>query len=246
MTAPVSVEPTMTSISPDPGQTRAQIEQLAEDAWAAMQSGQLEQAEKLYAKAIEMAGQASDPKSEAVYLTYIGSTRQGQGNLDQAKSDFIKAIELAAGNSLKRIEAHARLLLAEQESDCGQTDQAIDQFLRALEAAYDCNDAVAVENCAGNLGRLNLEKGWPEKAVEWFRQALDIGSSSASTTAWLGSLGLAMNELGQFQEAKSYYTKACAKALSDGDLLAQATCQGGIGNLHFEQGELNDAIIYYD
>ncbi len=246
MTATVSVESQMTSTSPDPAKTRAQIEQLAEQAWAAAQSGRLSDAEQLYQQAIEQAATIGDPKLEVVCLTYLGITRQSQGNLKQSEHDFARAITLASANSLKRFEGHARLLLAEQESNCGQTDEAIDEFLRALEAAYNGDDAQAAESCAGNLGRLYLEKGWPEKSVEWFRQALEIGSSSASSTSWLGSLGIAMMELGQYQEAKTYYIKAGDKALADGDLIAQATCQGGIGNLHFEQGQLNEAIGYYD
>ncbi len=232
--------------SPEQEQTRATIEKLATEAWSASQKNETNEAEKLYRQAIEMAASIADPASEAICHIYLGIIKQKQEALDEAASEFEAAARLAVINSLPRTETHARLLLSEQAAKLGLTDQAIAEALRALEAAYSANDGQAVEVAAGSLGRLNLEKGWPERAADWFRQALEISTDNTSATAWLGNLGMAMHELGQFEEAQSYYSLALAKALDDGDLITQAICQGSLGNLHFEQGALDEAISCYD
>lgn len=221
-------------------------ERLAEGAWLALEENDIAQAEELYAQAIESARSSEDPSLIAACLSNAGHTKQLAEKPQEAEVLFQEAIKLAAANGLDRINAHTRLMLAGQKIDDGNRQEAIEQLLRSLEASLRVEDAQAAQEATGLLGRVYLEKGWPEQAAEWFRQALEFDEQGLGASAWYGSLGLAMAELGQYEEARSYYGKALVRAIEDGDLVTQATCKASLGNLHFENAHYEGAISCYN
>lgn len=221
-------------------------ERLAEGAWLALEENDIARAEELYAQAIESARSSKEPSLIAACLSNAGHTKQLAEKPQEAEVLFQEAIKLAATNGLDRINAHTRLMLAGQKMDRGNRQEAIEQLLRSLEASLRVEDAQAAQEATGLLGRVYLEKGWPEQAAEWFRQALEFDEQGLGASAWYGSLGLAMAELGQYEEARSYYGKALVRAIEDGDLATQATCKASLGNLHFENAHYEGAISCYD
>ena len=102
--------------------------------------------------------------------------------------------------------------------------------LRALDAAYSCEDRNGMEIAFGNLGRLYLEKGWAEQSIEWFRHALEVREDTPNKAAWLGSLGLAYTELGLYDDANDYFTRAFNEAGLTEDRRTQAICRGSQGS----------------
>lgn len=186
-----------------------------------------------------------DPAAHAVFLSYLGVAKQAQGLPEEALADFLTSAQVAREHGLAKIEAHANILLGEHERDRGHCDEAIQYFLQALEAAYQSDDDVAMEISFGNLGRLYLERGWAEQASEWFRHALEAREKTPNRSSWLGSLGLAMAELGQFDDAIKYYAKAYDESTQNGDIRTQAICKGSQGNALFELNKFTDAIICY-
>lgn len=225
---------------------RASMERRGQDAWAALQENDFAKAQKEYAKAVELAKALSDHGAQAVYLSYMGVAKQSQGLFDEANRDFSEALALGKEEGLTQIVAHASLLLGEQSRDTGHGEQAIHYFLQAAEAAYNSQDALGMEISFGNLGRLYLERGWAEQASDWFQHALNTADESPNRAAWLGSMGLSMAELGQFDEAINYYLKAYEEAVVQDDKRTQAVCLGSQGNALFEQGKLEPAIKCYE
>lgn len=225
---------------------RASMERRGKAGWAALQAGDFLKAEQAYNQAVKLAQELSDPGASAVFLSYLGVARQAKGEVAQARADFSEAVRIAREHGLTQVEAHASLLLGEQERDTGHNDAAIHHFLEALDAAYHSNDTVGMEISFGNLGRLYLERGWAEQASEWFRHALEARAITPNRSSWLGSLGLAMAELGQLQDAVGYYVRAYDEAVGTGDIRTQAICKGSQGNAHFELGDLDKAVACYE
>jgi len=223
-----------------------QTESLAERAWIALESGHFDESEQLYLEAIKVAKISGEASLVAICLSNLGHARILAGKTEQAEKDLEEAISIASANSLSRVDAHTRLMLAEQKLLKGESDLAIEQLLRSLEAALKGEDAHAAEEAAGILGRVYLEKGWAEQASEWFRQALEFDHHGSGAAAWLGSLGLAMAELGEFEEARNYYSQALDRATEAGDMVTQATCKGSLGNLHFENMRFKVALNCYE
>ncbi len=224
---------------------RASMERQGQEGWDALQAGDLELALKSYAKAVALAHTIEDPAAYAVFVSYLGVAKQASGLLEEAHSDFMQSAQIARDNGLTQIEAHASLLLGEYERDRGHCDEAIQHFLQALEAAYTSEDVVGMEISFGNLGRLYLERGWAEQASEWFRHALEAREHTPNRSSWLGSLGLAMAELGLFEDAVKYYAIAYTEAEANQDSRTQAICRGSQGNAFFELKRFQDAIMCY-
>jgi CHAT domain-containing protein/Tfp pilus assembly protein PilF len=223
----------------------AHMRRWGEAGWQAIQKADFAAAESAYVKAVKAARDLGDLKAVAVFLNYLGLARRSLANLEQARADLESCIELAASEGLARVEAHARLLLGEQLRESGDADSAIGHLMRALEISLDAGDEIGAEMAFGNLGLIYLERAWYEPALECFRQALQAGAASPNRAAWLGSLGQALAELGQFEEATRYYLEAFAEAGHHKDVRAQAICRGSQGNALFELGHYQEAVVCY-
>lgn len=226
-------------------QQKIQAENKGKEAWTALLADQYAKAEALYIVALALAEKIEDAHLISVFNTYLGVSRRGQNKLAAAALSFLSAADTAHTRGYFDIEAHARLMLVEQTHDLGEIDKAIEQALRALDAAYKCNDLEAKELCLGHLGRLHLEKGFPEQALEFFTHALSISTSVRAEAICFGNLGLTMVELGQLEEALSFHDRALDRAEASGDLQLRSICHGSIGNIYFEQGKFDRAIAFY-
>ncbi|HNB23881.1 MAG TPA: CHAT domain-containing tetratricopeptide repeat protein [Candidatus Melainabacteria bacterium] len=225
---------------------RAAMEAEGDKGWAAFQKGDYKKAVEFYDKAVDLAKQVSDHGALAVFSSYQGISLGGLGEREKAVAAFKAAIETAHQYGLSKVEAHASLLLAEQYRDDGHADDAIACFLRALDAAYSCEDRNGMEIAFGNLGRLYLEKGWAEQSIEWFRHALEVREDTPNKAAWLGSLGLAYTELGLYDDANDYFTRAFNEAGLNDDRRTQAICRGSQGNALFEAKRYEEAATCYE
>jgi CHAT domain-containing protein/tetratricopeptide (TPR) repeat protein len=224
----------------------AQVEKLAGTAWTFFEQGDLEKSESTYMQAIQLCKEVKDERLEAICLSNLAHARQLAGKHVEAEQDLLRVIRIAVHHSMHRLSSRAHLALGEQKWGQGKADSARKHYSHALELSLRAEDAQVAEMAAGNLGRIYLDKGWAEQASEWFKQALELDEHGTGTAAWLGSLGLAMAELGQYDQAKSLYNKALMRAIQDGDVIIQATCKGSIGNLHFENNQLEEAIGCYN
>lgn len=227
------------------GRKKSAMNRFAKKGWDALQLGDWERAEDAYKKAILLAQQLGDEASRAVFCSYLGVTYQSKGLIDEAKEQLQTSADISREHGFAKIEAHANLLLGEQDRDFGHSDDAIHHFIDALDAAYNAQDDVGMELALGNLGRLYLERGWAEQASDWFLHALEARAVTPNKASWLGSLGLAMAELGQFEDALDYYVRAFAEAKTAGDDKTLAICKGSEGNVHFELKKYIDAIDCY-
>ncbi len=225
---------------------RAAMEAQGDDGWSAFQKGDYKSAVGFYQKAVELAKEVSDHGALAVFSSYKGISLAGMGEREKAVEAFLTAIDTAREFGLSKVEAHASLLLAEQFRDDGLADEAIAYFLRALDAAYSCEDRNGMEIALGNLGRLYLEKGWAEQSIEWFRHAIEVRDDTPNKASWLGSLGLAYTELGQYDEANDYFTRAFNEAGLNNDRKTQAICRGSQGNSLFEAKRYEEAAQCYE
>ncbi len=231
-----------------PGKVNKREEQMqrsGEAGWQAIQESDFALAEKYYLKAADTARQLANEPAEAVFLSYLGLSRLNLERFEKARADLESCVDLASRHALTKVEAHARLLLGELDRVRGDIDAAIHQFMRALECSVDSADDVGCERAFGNLGLLYLERGWHEQSSQCFRQALEVSETSPNRAAWLGSLGQALAELGQFENSIRFYLEAFAEASRHDDIKAQAICRGSQGNSLFELAHYQEAIVCY-
>ncbi|MBU6454474.1 MAG: CHAT domain-containing protein [Cyanobacteria bacterium REEB67] len=224
-------------------QNQIEVDDLATYAYESLLSGRFEDARDSLARAISMV----DPKnlaSRAVLLTYFGQSQRLLQEFEAGEASLGKAIELARKASLLACELQARLFLGEMLKDNGQMPEAAKQFDMAFQAANFLKDDTAIEVAAGNLGTIYLSLCQFELASDWFNTALTVAQScnSGNAALWLGSLGLTMSELGQYEKSVNWYERAYLEAELFGDALTMSICRGSEGNVRFEQKQYETAV----
>ena len=131
--------------------------QLFQEAYEHQMTGDLDLAESLYKRSIEL-----HPTAEA--YTFLGWTYRYQGKIDEAIDECKNAILIdpAYGNPYNDIGAYL--------IDKGLYDEA----LPWLEKAINSQRYESYHFAWYNLGRAYAEKEWYNKARECFRKALSI------------------------------------------------------------------------
>jgi|GEM_PF-459740 len=228
----------------DPAQ--GDIDDLATFAYESLLSGRFEDAKASLENALNLVDQ-NNLASRAVLLTYFGQSLRLLQQFEEGEASLGKAIELARKASLLACELQARMFLGDMLKDSGQMTEAAKQFDAAFQAASFLKDDSAIEVAAGNLGSIYLSTCQFELAADWFTTALTIAQAthSANISFWLGSLGLAMSELGQYDKSVDWYRRAYLEAELAGDALTMSICKGSEGNVRFEQKQFDAAVQLY-
>jgi CHAT domain-containing protein/Tfp pilus assembly protein PilF len=121
-----------------------------------------------------------------------------------------------------------------------------------LPLRYAENDQAGVINLINSLGGISDRLGEPDKALEYFEQALqewqkraDLSPADRGRVAiLLQNLAVASDKLGQWEKARDYYDRALAM-LSAGDDARPATLDSK-GELYATFGDLKKARELYD
>ncbi len=221
------------------------LERLSAEGWAALKKSDFHTAESKYLKAIEQAQQLKNRHFECVGLSFLSIARQNLGKTDLAKENLEQCLKIARSEAIPPVEAHSLFLLSKYYRQLGDSDSALSHLLQALEISVSADDKSGMETGFGNIGLIYLERGWAEQAAECFRQALKSTRDYSTRSAWEGSLGQAMAELGQFKLAIEHYQEACDQAVKSNNISAQAVCCGSQGNAWYELGQFTQAIPCY-
>ncbi|MBK7837124.1 MAG: CHAT domain-containing protein [Candidatus Obscuribacter sp.] len=225
------------------------IEELGASAFEHLRSNQPDSARQALLEAIDLSGQESSAsRVEIVLRTYLAQAERMLGHTDAAVACFENVIERAQAAEFVDVEVLARVFLAELLKERGDYTRAHHHFELAYNCASYLKDAPAMELAAGNLGSVAFSLGHLEQACGWFKTAVDVQTVETGSTLaiWLGSLGLTMSELGQFDKAREYYQRAYDLAGQNSDPLTMSICRGSIGNICFEQKQYKEAQICYD
>ncbi len=225
-----------------------EIEALSTAAYEQLLVGGGKEAQALLLQALTLCQDAPyAEKPKAVVLTYLGQTERMIGLHAQSIEHLHQAIELCRQANLLECELQARLFLAEQLAGQGDFTEAQGHFDLAYNTASFLQDFNSMELAAGNLGSVCMSLSHLEAATDWFNIALELADHTASgeKSVWLGSLGLALSELGQFEQATNYYRRAYLEAEYESDALTMSICRGSEGNICFEQAKFSQSFDLY-
>ncbi len=151
--------------------------------------------------------------------------------------------------------AEARNYLPRVLDTCGQflnsqglTHDARREFETALGYREALNDRIGMAITLGNLGRLCMEMGDFEAAVEYLGRDLDIVESSGAPMVGiqiqlLSHLGTCNLELGDFDQAQKLFRRNANLAESQQDTVGLAYAALGLGKIALEMGDRAEANI---
>jgi tetratricopeptide (TPR) repeat protein len=149
--------------------------------------GKLEQAEKAYRRAVEMAPGNADTHNE------LGFLLARQGRLDEAVIHLERALQVKPDLAETRVNL-ARIFLRQ-----GKTAEAVAQLEKALEIKPDLVETHI------NMGQILVRQGRYDKAAAHFKEALKVRPDLANIQAELGRILL---RRGRLEEAATHLKKA--------------------------------------
>lgn len=235
-------KPTILGISPG-------IEKIFDDALRYHQVGRLDEAERLYrralaadslhadslhllgviayqrgghAAALELIRQAIAIDGKVgPYYSNLGLVLQAQGRLDEAIVSYRKAVDLKPDHA----EAHYNLGGALQRK--GMLDEAVSSYLKALHLKSNYAQAHY------NLGLVRQEQGLLEEAITAYRKALAFKPNHPKVRNNLGSV---LMKRGRMEEAIACFRHAIA-------LQPDSTeAYNNLGNALQDQGHMGEAV----
>lgn len=115
-----------------------------------------------------------------------------------------------------------------------QHQDAFEQFYKALKLADSQKDTLYMINSKLGIGWANMEMNQMEKAITWFRDALNTTNTIAFQTNYpsiFTNLASCFGALGQFDSSYYYCNKALELSKSNQDLSSQANANFIMGNL---------------
>ena len=217
------------------------------------QSGQLQKAEEIYKKILEIDPNHSDslhlsgiiahqvgkndiavnlinkaiqqnPKSP-IYYNNLGIALKDQDRLSEAISSYQKALDLEPAY------ADAYNNMGNAFKDQGKLDEAISSYQKALQLRPD--DAEVYNN----LGNAFKDQGRLDEAISSYQKALELNPDLAKV---YNNLGAAFKDQGRLDEAISSYQKALRLKPDF------AEAYNNLGAAFKDQGRLSEAISCYE
>ena len=203
--------------------------------------GQLEEAETILLRAIEIQRRLDDAAELGLSISQLAELTSEQGRIGEAETHHREALKILEDehgpNHPSLIQALNGLAISLEQQ--GRFDEAETAYVRALELtkAILGSEHPGVGRILSNLALVYYRQEKVEQAEPLFVEALEIQRRALGDEHPLvgnihGNLGALYDKRGNFARAESSYRKALAifrKALGP-EHPAVAACHGGIGN----------------
>ncbi|HIJ64704.1 MAG TPA: tetratricopeptide repeat protein, partial [Candidatus Hydrogenedentes bacterium] len=221
--------------------------------------GELDLAEREYARAVALREKAHGPKHKGLAALYkeLGRIHWAKSELKRARLAYEKALEIDQtphGKDDEAVAAHLANLggVSMQMSDLAA---ARAYYAKALEIEKKVHgpDHPAVGRACSNLGLVSQETGDLSTARQYFTQALEIyernhGAVHLTVTAAVKHLGEACQKMGDLDAAKGFYQRAVEidAALHGADNPEVAQDHNNLGVVLQRLGALSEAGANYE
>ncbi|KAH7126725.1 hypothetical protein B0J11DRAFT_460046 [Dendryphion nanum] len=220
--------------------------------------GKLDEAEKMYKRALEGKEEALGPKHTSTLDTVnnLGALYRDQGKLVEAEKMFKWALE---GYEEALGPKHTSTLntvgnLGALYRDQGKRDEAEKMFKRALEGREEALGPkhTSTLDTVNNLGALHRDQGKLVEAEEMYKRALEgkekaLGPKHTSTLDTVNNLGNLYADQGKLVEAEKMFKRALDGREEAFGPKHTSTLQTvhNLGNLYADQSKLGEAEEMY-
>jgi len=218
---------------------------LIEQAIHALQNGNSDQADQLFAEVLKQTEAPIKVAAEASFQR----AKIAKENIDyhNALKHYERAAQLAPENTVY-LNDYALML-----KEMGYVDKAIEFYEQALASDLHTygEDHPEVAIRLNNLGSAWQDKGELDKAIAYYKQALasdlhTYGEEHPNVARDRNNLGSAWKDKGELDKAITYYEQALASDLRtyDEDHPKVATRRNNLGWAWQDKGELDKAVNY--
>ena len=158
-------------------------------------AGSLQEAERRYEEALELAQQRGERSAEATLRNNLGLVREARGEVAQAEQLFRQAMALnqALGNLESEASNHVNLgMLAEARRDYEAAER---EYERALELDKTAEQRMEIAADLQRLGRIAERRGFPDRGLVYseraYRSYLAQGAFAQARSALNQAVGCA-------------------------------------------------------
>jgi CHAT domain-containing protein/Tfp pilus assembly protein PilF len=172
-------------------------------------SGEPKRAEASFRRVLAESLELGDYYNQAIAYLGLGTVRLGSSRFDEAVPFFQRAAEAAQKAEAKRLISASYLNLGSCYSYLGSFDEAQESRSRGLQLLGDNVPVNYRIRFLDALGSTSLSKGDTAKAIEYYKQALELTRSEFQRPRLYGNLAGAYIDSGDWDHAE----KANAEAL---------------------------------
>lgn len=199
--------------------------------------------------ALEIARSDFGPEEQAQVLTDIIDAHRSDGNVEEALKYSVEASQLVEHGCTSNTRARLNNVTALLLQQTGQIERAEALYKRAWAVCQQADIPDLMVSLLGNLAILYAERGDPETSREYYRQAIEMASTTHNLPQegiWLGNLGLNLKESGKPEQAEAAFRKAIDLRRKTGDRRGVAYPLGGLALLLHETGRYEEAEALYE
>jgi tetratricopeptide (TPR) repeat protein len=159
----------------------------------------------VYERALELARQGGDVRTQVRCRTYLGLALQTAGRMDEARESLITAIAVARAAGMADLWAAAALTLGLNFRKVGNLDRASELFSEALGLSSSLKNTRYQLQALFNMAHTERERGASNRAREYFEStaalAQRVGQSDLEIGARAGE-GMCLLALGRPDDAR--------------------------------------------
>ncbi len=201
---------------------------------------------EFYMRALEL---ADDQNTKLKILENLGDIYLYTGEYDVAIKRYREALD-AANNPLDKVRLNRKI--ADILSKMGDYEGSL-KILNESIKMVPRNESIVVGRIHRDIGTVYFMRGEYQKALEEFRHALRIITTSkgkgVDTKRDLGDILRGVGNihlvLGDYEKAKKYYTKSLEIMKEIGDMKEVAEVLSEMGNVYLTLGDLDRALRIY-
>ena len=148
-------------------------------------------------------------------------------------------------DALKPIDAFQKLLFTwELYYRLGHPDDALRIAERGLAMAEQQGNSNLISSFLNHSGLIYLDKGQPEKALNFYNKALDLGAEESSMI--LNNIAMVYKSQRDYQNAILWLKKALEVSKSTPKVIEKITILNNLGLTYYSDGKYQEAFEYYE
>jgi transcriptional regulator with GAF, ATPase, and Fis domain/serine/threonine protein kinase/Tfp pilus assembly protein PilF len=216
--------------------------------WAYISSGDYEQAEEIFNRALSIAQNLKDEKAIAEVLYSLGSITWYKKDLNQAIEFCEKSRKISEQTNHNYLLSTVNHFLGTLHWQQGNLEKAKDYYEQALSFQQKTASFCYLVRTLHGLGLIQKElsqwvksRGYLEEALNWAEKVNDLNEIANIRS----DLGWVLVETGEWQKAMEHYQQSLEVRKKSGDEKLLAPIVVNIGVLLMKRGELNQANDFF-
>lgn len=213
----------------------------------------LSEALEAFGKSAEIAALDGDKIGEGIALMSMGGTYSESGDMDKAAESYEKSIDILRDPRVKIVPgglqnlAIASYNLGELFLSNGDLDKAEASFLEARRIFAEENHRPGLSYTLGNLGNLNAQRGQPNAAIAYLKEAirlLEEDRDYIAASEFQVSLAQLLQAEGKYEEAHRIAQQSLGHALRLGTKDQISESSRVLASLDSITGNFREAYVH--